>query len=223
MILRGMGYLKVYEYALLHGADVLSMSYMWVNFELGNYRGLYRTALEHLSAAGVVAVGGSGNFSDLRQGRQIALPKDVPCVITSAGISRDGEKAPKSSEGPCTWKGVKFYDDYPPSGPLSKPDVTGIFGGYPLWGRPENGQIYARANDQMALVIGPAGNSFTGAQTAGVAALVLSANPDLCAWEVKEIMERTCRDIGRKGRDYTFGAGLLQARDAVRAARKNAK
>jgi hypothetical protein len=101
--------------------------------------------------------------------------------------------------------------------------VTGVFGGFPRWARPENGAIFSKENDQMALVDVRGGNSFTGAQTAGVAALMLSANPDLCPWEVKAIMEKTCRDLGRKGRDYTFGAGLLQARDAVRAARAVAR
>lgn len=220
MILRGAGYLKSYEYALVHGADVLSMSYMWEDVPLGHYRGVYRTALEHLSAAGVVAVGGSGNFARLRPGRQIALPKDVPCVITAAGIGADGLIGPGSSEGPCTWNGVKFYDDYPPARPLSKPDVTGVSGKFPVWGRPRDGRIHARQSDQMALIIGPAGNSFSGAETAGVAALMLSANLDLCPWDVKSLMEKTCRDLGRDGRDSTYGAGLLQARDAVRAARR---
>jgi len=223
MVLRGMGYLKAYEYALAHGADVLSLSYMWEGVPLGHYRGVYRTALEHLSAAGIVPVGGAGNYSRLRRGKEIALPKDVPCVITAAGITGDGRKADESSEGPCTWDGVKFYEDYPPSHPLAKPDVTGVFGGFARWARPENGAIFSKENDQMALVDVRGGNSFTGAQTAGVAALMLSANPDLCPWEVKAIMEKTCRDLGRKGRDYTFGAGLLQARDAVRAARAVAR
>jgi subtilisin family serine protease len=72
----------------------------------------------------------------------------------------------------------------------------------------------------MALVVGPGGNSFSGPHAAGVAALMLSANPDLPAWQVKSLMEQTCRDLGPPGRDLTFGSGLLQARDAVRAARK---
>lgn len=75
----------------------------------------------------------------------------------------------------------------------------------------------------MALVVGKGGNSFSGAATAGVVALMLSANPDLCPWDVKAILERTCRDLGREGRDYTFGAGLIQARDAARAARAFAR
>ena len=122
-----MGFLKAYEYALSHGADVMSMSYTWINVELGNYRGIYRDAHEHLCAAGVVAVGGAGTFPRTRREAD-RLPKDIPCVIAVAGITREGTKAPASSEGPCTWSGVKFYDDYPPGEPLAKPDVTAVNG-----------------------------------------------------------------------------------------------
>ncbi len=52
----------------------------------------------------------------------------------------------------------------------------------------------------------------------GAAALVLSANPDLNPWSVKAILEKTAKDLGPKGRDYTYGAGLLQALPAVEAA-----
>src|SRR5207302_2046757 len=126
----------------------------------------------------------------------------IPCVIAAAGVTRDGNKAPASSEGPCTWQGVKFYDDYPPRRPLIKPDVTAVFTGFPVWGRPDalgpKGTIFSREDDRMALVVGPSGNSFSGPHAAGVAALMLSANPDLCAWEVKSLMEKTCRDLGPK-------------------------
>jgi subtilisin family serine protease len=227
MVLRGMGYLKGYEYALANNADVLSMSYMWVNVELGNYRGVFRAAHEHLAAGGVVSVGGAGNFSNLGRGKQIALPKDIPCVIAAAGVVEDGGKAPASSQGPCFWQGVKFYDDYPEARPLRKPDVTGVFGGYPVWARPQlpkkGWKLVSQEGDNFALVVGPQGNSFSGPHAAGVAALMLSANPDLNAWEVKSLMEQTCKDIGDKGRDPAFGAGLLQALDAVRAAKRATK
>ena len=124
-----------------------------------------------------------------------------------------------SSEGPCTWEGVKFYEDCPPSRPLAKPDVTGVFGGFPALGAAGEWRDLLEGERPDGVLVDVRGdNSFTGAQTAGVAALMLSANPELCPWEVKAIMEKTCRDLGRKGRDYTFGAGLLQARNAVRAA-----
>jgi Subtilase family len=223
MMLRGhVGDLKVYEYALVNGADVISMSQSIWNINPDNFRGMYRTSQEHLTAAGVVAVGGAGNFSNLPKGKQIGVTKDIPCVLTTAGIMKDGRKAPASGTGPCYWQ-VKFYDDYPEDKPLIKPDVTAPFGGYPVWTRPElndNWELYSDEGDDRALVIGPSGNSFSAPHTTGVAALMLSANPELNAWEVKQLMEQTCKDIGPKGRDTTFGAGLLQALEAVRAAKK---
>ncbi len=229
MVLRGMGFLKAYEYALANGADVMSMSYMWINFPLGNYRGLYRLAHEHMAVGGIVAVGGAGNFRQNKPaGSQIALPKDIPCVIAAAGILEDGSQAHPSSEGPCYWEDVKFYGDYPRDRPLAKPDVTGCFGGYPVWGRTalaRGGRIELVSDEGggISLVRGPQGNSFSGPHAAGVAALMLSVNPELPAWSVKELMEQTCDDIGEKGRDEKFGAGLLNALEAVRAAKKHAK
>jgi subtilisin family serine protease len=231
MVLRGNGHLKALEYALAAGADVLSMSFMWPGIELGDFRGLYRLAFEHLAAGGVVAVGGAGNFGpgasrgSQPTGHQSALPKDIPSVIAAAGVLQNETQAPASSEGPCYWSGVKFYDDYPAEKPLLKPDVTGFFTGYPMWARPAAPEgrrgftVVADAGDGAALVIGPGGNSFSGPHAAGVAALMLSANPRLTAWEVKALMEKTCRDLGAPGRDSKFGAGLLDALAAVRAAK----
>ena len=93
-----------------------------------------------------------------------------------------------------------------------------------MWGRPltlgGRWQIVYKEGDGFALIIGPQGNSFSGPHAAGVAALMLSANPQLHAWDVKALMEQTCKDLGEKGPDTVYGAGLLQALDAVRAARK---
>jgi Subtilase family len=221
MVLRGsITDLKVYEYALANGADVISMSQS-TPVEPNNFRGLYRTVQEHLVAGGVVSSGGAGNWSYLPKGKQILPTKDIPCVIATAGILEDGSHPPASSEGPCYWQDVKFYSDYPASRPLLKPDVTAPFGGYPMWWGPKGGgKVFSKEGDNFTLIVGPAGNSCSAPHTAGVAALILSANPELNAWEVKELMEQTCKDIGPKGRDITFGAGLLQARDAVRAAKK---
>lgn len=230
MLLRGMGYLKSYEYALENGADVLSMSYMWVQMELGHYRGLFRTAHEHLAAAGVVSLGGAGNFARTAPaGQQITLPKDIPCVIAVAGVDQDGARPDFSSRGPCTWTGVKFYDDYPAEKPLLKPDVTTFNAGFPCWSSPGFArtrrleEVWTSGDGTYGLYGGLQGNSFAGPHVAGVAALMLSANPDLNAWEVKEILEATCEDLGEKGRDASFGAGRVQALEAVRAARRPRK
>jgi hypothetical protein len=158
-------------------------------------------------------------------------------VIAAAGIYQDGSKGRVSSEGPCDWEDVRYYSDYPKAKPLKKPDVTGCFGGYPVWitGSIEQevpGPFAATAppgrrwtlewksqDTSFGLVTGPQGNSFSGPHAAGVAALVLSANFDLNPWEVKDIIEKTCKDIGEPGWDKKFGHGLLQAAEAVKAAK----
>jgi subtilisin family serine protease len=228
MVLKGMGYLRAYEYALLHGADVLSMSYMWVNMDLGDYRGVFRAAAEHTTAGGVLCVGGAGNFAQSAPpGRQIALPKDIPCVVAVSGVLNGLRRPPFSSKGPCTWSGVRFYDDYPADHPLAKPDLAAPVGGFPCWsyGTPppnRNWKVVWDGKEAGTLVTGPQGNSFAGPHAAGVAALMFAAAPELNAWVVKRLMEKTCRDLGEPGRDPEYGAGLLQAADAVRAAKKAA-
>lgn len=223
MVLRGMGSLRAYEYAAAMGADVLSMSYMWVNIELGSYRGVFRTAHEHLAACGVVAVGGAGNFAQTAPaGRQITLPKDIPCVIAAAGIGRDQLAPPFSSRGPCTWDEVPLFRDFPAGAPLPKPDVTGCAAGFPVWhwtrsrGRPV--QVLWHDDQDVGLIVGPQGNSFAGPHAGGVAALMLSAAPELTPWRVQALMLEGCKDLGEPGWDPTYGAGLLQADAAVRSA-----
>jgi hypothetical protein len=225
MPLNGMGYLKAYEYALANGADVLSMSYMWPHMELGQYRGLFRTAAEHLSAGGVMSVGGAGNFAkSAPAGKQICLPKDIPCVMAVGGVIEDAKPFEPSSKGPCSWGGIRFYDDFPTAKPLRKPDICAPAGGFPCWvktaTRPPEWKEIWKGKESEALVSGPRGNSFAGPHAAGVAALVFSANPELNAWQVKRIIEDTSRDLGDPGPDNQFGAGLLQALDAVRQARR---
>jgi len=231
MVLQGMGQLSAYEYALENGADLLSMSYMWVNMKLGNYRGVFRLAHEHMAAGGIVACGGAGNFGPGSRrkapaGHQIALPKDIPCVIAAAGVVEDGKRSPASSEGPCTWDDVRFYEDYPPSQPLQKPDVTGFFGGYPTWCRTNvrrpNWKTIWDGPGRIGLVVGPRGNSFSGPHAIGVCALMLSAHPDLLPIDVQSILRATAKDLGPKGWDKSFGMGLMQALPAVIEAEKRA-
>ena len=230
MLLKGLN-LCSFEYLMTNNADIVSMSFMIVDRDLGHMRGLFRNAFEHLSLGGVLPLGGAGNYGPQSRramplGKQIGLPKDIPCVLAISGVDSSRNQLAFSSEGPCYWEDVRFFSDYSKSNPLPKPDLTAFPSGYPVWN--VTGSHKVRTNwkevekDRGAsLIIGPAGNSFSGPHAAGVAALILSVNPELNPWEVSKILRESATDLGPNGHDYKFGAGLINALAAVRAARMN--
>ncbi len=59
------------------------------------------------------------------------------------------------------------------------------------------------------------GTSVAAAHVSGVAALVLQRQPGLSPDAVRNILMRSARDIGPRGRDDQFGAGLADAYQAV--------
>ncbi len=196
-----------YQYALDNGADILSMSFSVP--KLGNGRGLWRLMSEHAVCAGLVLVSGCGNFQQSAQiPEQIRVPEGIPCIIGAGGLDKSLEVPQFCSLGPVEWGSVKFYSDYPLPEGLTKPDVCAFPGpGYPQLA-PDNGDYIQNKR----------GNSFSSPHIAGVAALMLSASPELPAWHVKEIMEATATDVGEAGKDNHTGAGLVNAFDAVAAA-----
>jgi hypothetical protein len=63
------------------------------------------------------------------------------------------------------------------------------------------------------------GTSFSSPLTAGVVALMLSANPALQPSQVDSILASTADDLGTPGRDDYFGSGRINAARAVSAAK----
>ena len=61
------------------------------------------------------------------------------------------------------------------------------------------------------------GTSFSSPYAAGVAALVMSADPSLTPDEVEQVLADTAKDRGAAGYDTTFGWGLVDAAAAVAA------
>ena len=61
------------------------------------------------------------------------------------------------------------------------------------------------------------GTSFASPYAAGVAALILSQDPELTPADVRGIMETTSSDYGASGYDTTFGWGMVNAFAAVQA------
>ena len=198
------GAILAHQYALEHGADIANMSFSIPN--LGNLRGLWRLMAEQATIAGLVLVSGAGNFQQSASiPVQLRIPEAIPSVIAAGGVDHNLNVTSFSSLGPVEWASVKFYEDLPE---LIKPDVVGFPGaGYPLI--EGSGAGYVDPNTSIR------GNSFSGPHASGVAALILSANPELPAWRVKEIMEATAEDIDPAGKDNQTGFGLLNAYRAV--------
>jgi subtilisin family serine protease len=61
------------------------------------------------------------------------------------------------------------------------------------------------------------GTSFSAAYVSGVAALVLQRAPELKPNVVRDILERTAKDLGEHGKDKQYGAGLVDAYQAIMA------
>jgi hypothetical protein len=66
------------------------------------------------------------------------------------------------------------------------------------------------------------GTSFAAAYVSGVAALILQRAPGLRPDAVRQILERTAKDLGPRGKDPEFGAGLVDAYQAILAVQSNA-
>jgi hypothetical protein len=213
MVLRASGVVAVAEaiqYAVAMGADIVNMSFSYRNE--GERRALWRMMSDHAVAAGVVLAGGAGNFRMTEAvPTQIVSPKDVPSVLVAGGVDTTMQLLPFSSLGPVEWGSVRLYRDYPlPSG-LVKPDVVAFPGpGLTVLGLTDAGYLPTSAPVQ--------GNSFSGPQAAGVAALVMSAAPTIPGWKARAIIEATARDIAPGGKDTRTGRGLVDAWAAVRAA-----
>ena len=61
------------------------------------------------------------------------------------------------------------------------------------------------------------GTSYSAAEVSGIVALMLERNGDLTPDKVRDILLATAKDLGPKGRDIMFGAGLADAYGALMA------
>jgi subtilisin family serine protease len=76
-------------------------------------------------------------------------------------------------------------------------------------------QILVAAPDSSYEV--SSGTSYSAAEVSGIVALMLQRKPDLTPDKVRNILQATAKDLGPKGHDAMFGAGLADAYGAVTA------
>jgi subtilisin family serine protease len=201
-------WIEAMEFGVDHGADVLTMS-------LSTYQGntTLRFAEQNLLAAGVFHAVAAGN--DGPDPGTIGSSGDSPppwfhpdqefhggqAAVATCGATDPLDGVPDfSSRGPVTW-----WTDYTTATPLIDPDLvapgvdilsTWLGGGYML----------------------DSGTSMATPHVAGVACLMLQANPELTVAQIDQILETTAIPLGPEGKDDTYGSGRIDALAAVQAA-----
>lgn len=189
------------EWAIEQGADTYSMSFSIP--DLAEYQVHWRKLVEHGTYAGLVFISGAGNFAAGPRYApipvQMRIPESIPdAVLSVAGVGQDGQRPAFSSQGPVEWN-THYYSE----GQVNKPDFTTINYRVPVIS--PSGEMTNFAN----------GNSMSGPHLAGIVSLMLSANPELLPWEVRDILQKTAADIAEPGFDYQSGHGFVNAYDAV--------
>ncbi len=160
----------------------------------------WQAAIENCEAAGVVVTFSAGNEGPgSATHRSPANIINTPTTNFSVGAV-DGENytfpfpiASFSSRGPSDCDGLTI-----------KPEVVGpgvsVYSSYP-------GGSYVRMS----------GTSMAGPHVAGVVALMRQANPDADVQTIKNALMSTARDLGAGGEDNSYGWGVIDAYEAVRA------
>lgn len=147
---------------------------------------------------GSIVVFASGNSHQQFNG--VAFPANVEGVITVGAIDRNGNIQNYSS------RGVEM-DLVAPSGGVPGDVVTTDRMGALGYNNGNNPNYAFEFN----------GTSAACPQVAGVAALMLSTNPNLTEVQVRTILQQTATDMGASGFDNTFGFGRLNAHAAIQA------
>lgn len=101
---------------------------------------------------------------------------------------------------------------------VDQSDVKSSFSSYGNWVSlaAPGGSIFTL--DSGGGIVSASGTSFSSPIAAGVAALVMSANPELSSSQVQDIMFTTARDLGDPGKDIYYGYGIVDATAAVQKA-----
>lgn len=229
---------EAFTWAADHGADVISCSWgpadgRWWNPNDPRHQQAFplpastRLAIDHVVANGrggkgcvVLFAAGNGNESVDNDGYA-----SYAKVIAVAACNDRGQRSVYSDFGKAVWCAFPSSDfGYPPFN-QPEPLTPGIWTTDRIG---EAGYNVGRLADGDAE--GDFTNSFGGTSSAcpgaaGVAALVLSVNPNLKWHEVKDLFKRACDRIDPQGGGYDasghsvkYGYGRLNARTAVELA-----
>ncbi len=194
------------QYGVDNEADVITGSFGWKH-SWGPDRATWREVCENAIAAGVVMNFAAGNDGVLYSPiDNVRTPGDVPDCITVGGTDCYDDDYTSSSRGPVSWEFIPPYLDWPyPPGKM-KPTIS-----------TPSVDISSTNYDCVGYSLGT-GTSMGTPHAAGTIALMLEANPNLDHFDVKQILMDTAVDLGDPGMDNVFGAGRVDAYEAVNMA-----
>lgn len=168
--------------------DGMVLSNSWI-MSSGSYTAVYN-AITAAKAAGCVVCFASGNGNT----SSVAVPSDsASCIAVGATSPCDERKNTTSCDGETGW-GSQYGPELDVCAPGVLIHTTALGGGYTTTFN---------------------GTSSACPHVAGVAALILSANPSLTPTEVESILEASARDIGTAGFDNETGWGRIDAEAAL--------
>jgi predicted outer membrane repeat protein len=199
------------RWAATHGADILSNSWGW------GPTAIIISAVADVTRPGGIGRDGKGclvcfaagnDGGPITQGSSASWPE----VISVGATDHNDVRWPYSNYGPqldlvapsgCDgeWCGGVFAT-------LWTTDLTG----------PVGNSVFNDDPDLLDYAQYCGGTSFSTPMVAGVAALVLSVNPDLTNLEVGRILLGSAHDLGKPGWDEYYGFGRVDAYAAVRTA-----
>lgn len=212
------------EFAVGHGADVLSMSLGIENPSVSDKTMIRQTCVNALEA-GVIASVAAGNegayLSSKPVPNNVRVPGSCPapwihpdqqenagatsCVVSVGAVGKDDKVASMSSRGPVTWQETDFADyPYNPGIGLIRPDVCAP--GVDVISLSYDGNSYQKMS----------GTSMAAPCVAGVMSLMLSKNPELTPAEISMILETTAVKLSDKKNNET-GSGRVDALAAINA------
>ena len=209
------------EFAVDNGADVLSMSIGWMHSSNPD-RVTWRNTMNNALAAGVVASVAAGNdYGSITNPDDVRTPGDCPppwlnpdqtltggisAVVCVGATNSNDNIAAFSSRGPSSWENVNPFNDYPfnPEIGLLRPDVSAP-------GVDVKSCNAFNVNGYTTM----SGTSMATPGVAGVMALLLSKNSNLTPEMIDQLLETTAIDLGSVGKDNMYGAGRIDAYQAL--------
>jgi serine protease AprX len=145
-------------------------------------------------------------------------PEALPEVITVAAACKSIDSCGPNNVAEFSSRGPQVDVAAPGDNVWSvRAGVYGFLGGVPA---PPGATDPPAAINNTPYYIGLSGTSMSAPHVAGIVALMLEANRRLTPAKVQSILRSTATDKGAKGFDTSWGSGLVNAFEAVRAALK---